>query len=764
MKSSPYRPLILQRRKLPLSHGDASSGALAGEEGSGGQGNGPLRHQQARAGERSTKRKTPGTLQLPAGIKTTDPPPAALPAGRNVLTIMEALAVAQGKEWGSSKPNKSIPLSSGSSSPAVEARELDQPFRSEDQHSSPSNKALEEDDAGPSSGATKGPAVWASESPSLEGQEQEGNSSREAPSCELDSSLTNIQWLGKMSSDGLSACSLTKGTEKENQTPKPEAAVQMERDAAPSSSSASWLEAFTERPPYSYMAMIQFAINSTERKRMTLKDIYAWIEDHFPYFKHVAKPGWKNSIRHNLSLHDMFVRETLANSKTSFWTIHPEANRYLTLDQVFKQQKRRTADLQKNPGSTGGNPAEPHPACRKMKPLLPRVSSYLVPVQFPLSQSLLLPPSTKIPLLVTQSTSEPAQSSKRVRIAPKVLPTSVKPPLFSPAVSIKEEASCGEDSSPPSASHQPAKEDARQSNRELLPAGLAIKKERGFSRSGAGAAPSRAALPGEELPGPGEGELGLLLPVPKRQRGRLGALEQPSQETPELQGHKWHRRKQLLAPPHPEEPVLLLPSSRAALDPFTLGQPHSSPLEQGGRPLGSATRMNCSRECGPCRTPAQETFGKQPASSPPCERPTGAPALTLAGPSLKEDSAPDLSPRRSPPAPLLSLQQNPGLSTSLGLSSCDSPQPPLLHPEASTMLSGPLASSPSSSSQSPPEFQASLLLLSPGNCPPPAEGLFLDPMNESLSKVLLDVSFPGFDEDSLGAPDLSWSHLLPDLK
>lgn len=43
--------------------------------------------------------------------------------------------------------------------------------------------------------------------------------------------------------------------------------------------------------------MIQFAINSTERKRMTLKDIYTWIEDHFPYFKHVAKPGWKVTSR-----------------------------------------------------------------------------------------------------------------------------------------------------------------------------------------------------------------------------------------------------------------------------------------------------------------------------------------------------------------------------------------------------------------------------------------------------------------------------------
>lgn len=64
---------------------------------------------------------------------------------------------------------------------------------------------------------------------------------------------------------------------------------QLEEISAASSSATS----ITERPPYSYMAMIQFAINSTEKRRMTLKDIYTWIEDHFPYFKHIAKPGWK---------------------------------------------------------------------------------------------------------------------------------------------------------------------------------------------------------------------------------------------------------------------------------------------------------------------------------------------------------------------------------------------------------------------------------------------------------------------------------------
>lgn len=49
----------------------------------------------------------------------------------------------------------------------------------------------------------------------------------------------------------------------------------------------------SEKPPYSYMAMIQFAINSRKNRRMTLKEIYTWIEDHFPYFRQLAKPGWK---------------------------------------------------------------------------------------------------------------------------------------------------------------------------------------------------------------------------------------------------------------------------------------------------------------------------------------------------------------------------------------------------------------------------------------------------------------------------------------
>lgn len=48
------------------------------------------------------------------------------------------------------------------------------------------------------------------------------------------------------------------------------------------------------KPPYSYATMILLAINSTEDKRMTLQDIYKWIENNYPYYKK-CKKAWKVS-------------------------------------------------------------------------------------------------------------------------------------------------------------------------------------------------------------------------------------------------------------------------------------------------------------------------------------------------------------------------------------------------------------------------------------------------------------------------------------
>ena len=46
------------------------------------------------------------------------------------------------------------------------------------------------------------------------------------------------------------------------------------------------------KPPYSYSTLILLAINSSREKKMTLQEIYKWIEDNFPYFKK-CKKAWK---------------------------------------------------------------------------------------------------------------------------------------------------------------------------------------------------------------------------------------------------------------------------------------------------------------------------------------------------------------------------------------------------------------------------------------------------------------------------------------
>ncbi|NXV15678.1 FOXM1 protein, partial [Cepphus grylle] len=347
MRTSPCRPLILKRRKLTLPQKDTSS-TSAGDE-NGGQDEKTPRQEHSQEDQHNSQNREKiecGLQKFPAGIKIIDHPTmpntqvVAIPTNADIQSIIEALT-AKGKECGNNGPNKFILISSGGTSHSAGPT----PSQHLPLQMKPSAATKAADGQEREKNGTQTPVCnlypffffvltdrqrdvkWANER------------SGETMSSVLDNSLTNIQWLGKMSSDGLSPCSVKQDREKENQRPLQERIkVNSAAAAIPTAAAAasSWQDSVSERPPYSYMAMIQFAINSTEKKRMTLKDIYTWIEDHFPYFKHVAKPGWKNSIRHNLSLHDMFVRETSANGKISFWTIHPDANRCLTLDQVFK--------------------------------------------------------------------------------------------------------------------------------------------------------------------------------------------------------------------------------------------------------------------------------------------------------------------------------------------------------------------------------------------------------------------------------------------
>ncbi|RDD38262.1 Forkhead box protein M1 [Trichoplax sp. H2] len=84
------------------------------------------------------------------------------------------------------------------------------------------------------------------------------------------------------------------------------------------------------KPPYSYAKLITMAIDSTTDKKMLLKDIYEWVETKYPFYKYTSNKGWKNSIRHNLSLKPYFIKLdrsgrvcNSSESKGCYWMLAP---------------------------------------------------------------------------------------------------------------------------------------------------------------------------------------------------------------------------------------------------------------------------------------------------------------------------------------------------------------------------------------------------------------------------------------------------------
>lgn len=77
------------------------------------------------------------------------------------------------------------------------------------------------------------------------------------------------------------------------------------------------------KPQHSYIGLIAMAILQAPDQKLVLSDIYQHILDNYPYFRNRG-PGWRNSIRHNLSLNDCFIKAgRSANGKGHYWSIHP---------------------------------------------------------------------------------------------------------------------------------------------------------------------------------------------------------------------------------------------------------------------------------------------------------------------------------------------------------------------------------------------------------------------------------------------------------
>lgn len=93
------------------------------------------------------------------------------------------------------------------------------------------------------------------------------------------------------------------------------------------------------KPALSYIALIAKAILESSQKRLSLGSIYSWIEKNYPFYLNKGQ-GWRNSVRHNLSLNDCFIKAgRCEDGKGNYWAIHP-ANIQDFMRGDFRQRRR----------------------------------------------------------------------------------------------------------------------------------------------------------------------------------------------------------------------------------------------------------------------------------------------------------------------------------------------------------------------------------------------------------------------------------------
>ncbi|XP_046900849.1 forkhead box protein E1 [Hypomesus transpacificus] len=96
------------------------------------------------------------------------------------------------------------------------------------------------------------------------------------------------------------------------------------------------------KPPYSYIALISMAIANSPDHKLTLGSIYKFITERFPFYRDNSKK-WQNSIRHNLTLNDCFIkipREPGRPGKGNYWALDPNAEDMFESGSFLRRRKR----------------------------------------------------------------------------------------------------------------------------------------------------------------------------------------------------------------------------------------------------------------------------------------------------------------------------------------------------------------------------------------------------------------------------------------
>ena len=101
-----------------------------------------------------------------------------------------------------------------------------------------------------------------------------------------------------------------------------------------------------KRPPFSYISLCVMAIESSPTKMMTLREMYQYVAERFEFYRYGDKK-WKNSLRHNLSFNDCFIKveKNKATGQTrgrkgSYWKLHPNCREMFLNGSTLRRKKR----------------------------------------------------------------------------------------------------------------------------------------------------------------------------------------------------------------------------------------------------------------------------------------------------------------------------------------------------------------------------------------------------------------------------------------
>ncbi|KAH0839700.1 hypothetical protein J3R83DRAFT_621 [Lanmaoa asiatica] len=115
------------------------------------------------------------------------------------------------------------------------------------------------------------------------------------------------------------------------------------------------------KPFYPYSTLIRYAIKGSPNQKLLLEDIYYAIESRFPYFR-TAPSGWKNSVRHNLSLNPCFEkvpRPLTDRGKGSYWTVNDNVDPRTGVHRVRKKKPKGAKGRQSEEQDVDYRPNEP---------------------------------------------------------------------------------------------------------------------------------------------------------------------------------------------------------------------------------------------------------------------------------------------------------------------------------------------------------------------------------------------------------------------